>query len=88
MKVLKKWKKAVVIMLTAVVLSGSFGAPVMAHGHGHHSDSHHSSVNRKGTYCAYHDKRHKKKSNCKNYCKVHKKTHSNGKKHHHHSGRR
>lgn len=83
MRLLKKWKKAVVVMMTAVVLSGSFGVPVMAHGH--HGSSHHSSYSsrsRKGIYCPYHHKRHKKKSSCKRYCKVHKKIHNNGKRHH------
>lgn len=83
MKILKKWKKAVIVMLIAVVLSGSLSVPVMAHGH--HGSSHHSSSYRKsqkGVYCPYHHKRHKKKSNCKRYCKKHKKIHKNGKRHH------
>lgn len=84
MGMLKKWKKAVVIMLTALMLTGSFSVPVMAHGHGsHHTVIHHSSSKKsKGVYCPYHHKRHKKKSNCKRYCKVHKKIHKNGKRHH------
>ena len=83
MRVLKKWKKAVAAMLAAVVLSGSFAAPAMAHGH--HGSSHHSSSyskSSKGVYCPYHHKRHKKKSNCKRYCTAHKKIHKNGKRHH------
>ncbi len=82
MGLLKKWKKAVVVMMTAVMLSGSFGMPAMAHGH--HTGSHHSSYSTgsKGVYCPYHHKHHKKKSNCKRYCKVHKKIHNNGKRHH------
>lgn len=80
MRVLKKWKKAVAAMLAAVVLSGSFAAPVMAHGH--HGSSHHSSSYSKRVYCPYHHKRHKKKSNCKRYCTAHKKIHKNGKRHH------
>lgn len=88
MRLFKKWKRAAVIFMTAVVLSGSFSAPVMAHGHGghhgssHHSSSYHSKKTRKGVYCPYHHKKHKKKSNCKKYCKKHKKIHKNGKRHH------
>ena len=83
MKLLRKWKRVVVMAVTVIVLSGSITAPVMAHGHGsaHHGSSHHSS-SKKGIYCSYHHKRHAKKSSCKNYCKVHKTIHKNGKRHH------
>ena len=45
MKLLRKWKRVVVMAVTVIVLSGSITAPVMAHGHGsaHHGSSHHSS---------------------------------------------
>ena len=42
MKILKKCKKGVIIAMTALMLSSSFAAPVMAHGHcggGHHGGS-------------------------------------------------
>ncbi len=83
----KKCKKAVVIVMTAIMLAGNFAVPAMAHGHhgsGHTSYvSHHSSQRRsKGVYCSYHEKYHKKKSNCRRYCKKHKTTHWNGKRHH------
>ena len=98
MSFLKKWKRAAIVTATAVLVSCSFSAPALAHGHGggHHSggyavtgcNSHHSggyaaaNSSKKGVYCSFHDKYHKKKSSCKKYCTVHKKTHKNGRKHH------
>ncbi|MEY8235508.1 hypothetical protein AALA36_07230 [Lachnospiraceae bacterium 66-29] len=84
MKILKKCKKGVIIAMTALMLSSSFAAPVMAHGHcggGHHGGSTYQPP-RKGTYCAYHHKYHAKKKNCKKYCTKHKTTHANGRRHH------
>lgn len=86
MKLRKNWKKAVVVVMTALMLSGNFTMPAMAHGHGschtayvgHHGSQSYS----KRTYCSYHHKYHKKKSNCSRYCKTHKTIHKNGKRHH------
>lgn len=96
MNIAKKWKKSVVVMLTALMLSGSIAVPVMAHHHGN-SSSHGCSYGysqeqcQSGYYCAYHKKTHKKKSSCKRYCRKHKTVHKNGKQHHlkkqHHSGK-
>ncbi len=71
----KNWKKAVAVMTAAVMLSGSFTVPVLAHGHG---SCHHSS----GTYCAYHGRTHTRASSCKKYCTTHRTTHANGRVHH------
>ncbi len=71
----KNWKKAAAAMTAAVMLSGSFTVPVLAHGHG---SSHHSS----GTYCAYHGRTHTRASSCKKYCTTHRTTHANGRVHH------
>lgn len=89
MNILKKCKKATIIAMTALTLSSSFAAPVMAHGHhgGHHGGDCYQPP-KKGTYCAYHHKYHAKKTSCKKYCQKHKTTHANGKRHcvtkHHH----
>ncbi len=84
MKILKKCKKAAIIGMTALMLTSSFAAPVMAHGH--HGGGHHGGGTyqppKKGTYCSYHHKYHAKKKNCKKYCTKHKTTHANGKRHH------
>lgn len=84
MKNSKNWKKTAAAMMAAVMLTNSFTAPVMAHGHG---SSHHSS-RQAGVYCVYHGKTHKSKSKCKRYCVKHKTIHRNGKQHavSHHAG--
>lgn len=78
MKLFRKCKKALVVTMTAVMLSSSLSVPVLAHGHGgtHHSSAstasgtHHNSSyqsNCTGT---------KKASNgyyCSYHCKSHKK---------------
>lgn len=75
MNILNNCKKAAAVLTAAVMLTGSFTVPALAHGH---SSSHHSS----GTYCSYHGTTHRSKSSCSKYCTVHKTTHKNGVRHH------
>lgn len=86
MNILKKWKKSVIVMLTALMLSGSIAVPVMAHHHGNGSShgcgyGYSQKQCNSGYDCPYHNKTHKKKSSCKKYCKKHKTVHKNGKQH-------
>lgn len=75
MKLLKKGKKALIITLTAAVLSGSLATPVLAHGHG---GGHHVST---GVSASHHESSHHfsgvsaKKSAKGYYCAYHDKTH-------------
>lgn len=71
MKILKNWKKTLVVTMAAVMLTGSFAIPVMAHG-GHHNSS--GSGHHGDTYCASQDK-----ANCDGtYCTSKNKTKSDG----------
>ncbi len=74
MKSFRNLKKAVLVLFASVLLSGSFAAPVWAHGHSggnHHNNSgcysNTSNNSQQGTYCAYHEKNHKQGAICKYY---------------------
>ncbi len=76
MNLLANWKKAAAALAAAVMLTGSFTVPALAHGHG---SSHHSSS---GYYCTYHGTTHRAKTSCSKYCKTHRTVHTNGARHH------
>ena len=75
MKLFNSWKKAAAAGMAALMLTGSFTMPVMAHGH--HGSRHHSSR----TYCTYQHKNHSSKISCSRYCSYHGTIHKNGKVH-------
>ena len=76
MKLLKKGKKALIITLTAAMLSGGLAAPVMAHGHGggHHASTGVSSSHHETDYheTAHHNSSVSTKKSTKGYyCAYH-----------------